>query len=92
MPEYIEREAALKTLEKSLIFCESELETGEYRKGCIAAIQDDIGNIKHLPTADVVEVKHGEWEEYWDNDYMEYFHRCSKCKNDAPAKRDTYCD
>lgn len=46
-----------KVIEKMLRFSrESELETGEYRKGCIAAIQDDIGNIKHLPTADVVEV------------------------------------
>lgn len=48
--------------------------------------------IEKAPEVDVIEVKHGEWEEYWDNDYMEYFHRCSKCKNDAPAKRDTYCD
>lgn len=52
--EYIEREAALKFLENSLTFSEIELDIGEYRKGCIAAIQDDIGNIKNMPAADVV--------------------------------------
>ena len=62
MAEYIEREAALEMLNKSLSFCENELDLGAYRTGCIAAIQDDIGNIKHIPTADVAEVRHGEWE------------------------------
>ena len=52
--EYIEREAALKILENSLTFSEIELDIGDFRKGCIAAIQDDISNIKHIPTADVV--------------------------------------
>lgn len=59
--EYIEREAALKILQKSLVFSENELDIGEFKNGCIAAIQDDIGNIKHIPTADVAEVNHGEW-------------------------------
>lgn len=54
--EYIEREAALSFLKDSLRFCKNELDVGEYRKGCIAAIKDDIGNIKHIPAADVVEV------------------------------------
>lgn len=51
--EYIEREAALKILENSLTFCKRELFKGSFRQGCIAATQDDIGNIKHIPTADV---------------------------------------
>lgn len=48
--------------------------------------------LEEMPTADVEEVRHAFWEEYWDTDYLMYFHRCSECKNDAPAKRDTYCD
>ena len=56
---YIKRETALEFLENSLSFCENELDIGEYRNGCIAAIKDDIGNITHIPAADVVEVKHG---------------------------------
>ena len=61
MAEYIEREAALEMLNKSLSFCENELDLGAYRTGCISATRDDIGNIKHIPAADVVEVRHGEW-------------------------------
>ena len=56
MAEYIEREAALGMLNKSLSFCENELDLGAYRTGCISATRDDIGNIKHIPAADVVEV------------------------------------
>lgn len=51
--EYIERKQALEILEKSLTFSEIELDKGDFRKGCIAAIQDDISNIRHIPTADV---------------------------------------
>lgn len=51
-----------------------------------------VAQIDELPRADVVKVKHGYWEEYWENSYMMYFHRCSECKNDALAKQETYCD
>lgn len=54
--EYIERGAVLKILENSLNFSKNELDVGEYRIGCIAAIEDDIGNVKHIPSVDVVEV------------------------------------
>ncbi len=54
--EYIEREKALKYLYNSLSFSEKELDMGDFRRGCIAAIQDDIGNIANLPAADVSEV------------------------------------
>lgn len=56
------------------------------------AVADFMIIVSSIPAADVSKVKHGYWEEYWDDDYMESFHRCSECKNDAPAKRDTYCD
>lgn len=65
MADLIDRQAVLQVLEKSLTFCKSELWPGEYRKGCIAAIKDDIGNVKHIPAVDAVPVvrckdcKHG---------------------------------
>lgn len=80
MPEYIER--------KKYVKLNDIIETLEHEWG-YEGMREDLYN---LPTADVVEVKQGYWEEYWDDDYMESFHRCSECRNDAPAKRDTYCD
>lgn len=56
MADLISRQAAMDNLKKSLAFSENELDIGEFRRGCIAAIRDDIGNIKHLPAADAVEV------------------------------------
>lgn len=53
MDEYIKREDVLKILERSLLVSEKELDKGRFRDGCIAAIQDDIGNIKYMPAADV---------------------------------------
>jgi hypothetical protein len=61
MKEYIEREAALQILEKSLQFSKDSLLAGEFQNGCIAAIRDDIGNIKFLPAADVAPIVHGGW-------------------------------
>lgn len=39
--------------------------------------------IKHQPTADVVEVEHGRWEEYLSDKDDYNHHRCSVCKEDA---------
>ena len=39
-----------------------------------------------------VEARYGYWEAYWDDDYQHYYHRCSECKSDAPAKQGTMCD
>lgn len=56
MAEYIDRDKALEILENSLKYVEDELlfTHEEYRKGCIASIKDDIGNISHIPTEDVL--------------------------------------
>ena len=34
----------------------------------------------------------GEWEIYWDNDYLQYCHKCSKCQSNAPTKPETIHD
>lgn len=47
MKEYIEREAAL-----------SAVDCGNLHKGIVDALQE---NIKDIPAADVVEVRHGRW-------------------------------
>lgn len=74
MEEYIKRETALKILENSLTFSENELDKGDFRKGCISAIKDDIGNIRGIPASDVAEVKHG----FWFISEYEYLN-CSVC-------------
>ena len=67
--EYIERESAIKMIEEDLP------EVVYYRK------EDAIACLECLSTADVVEVKHGEWlmpltDEPWRKGY---FCRCSVC-------------
>ena len=67
--EYIEREAAIKMIEEDL------QEVVYYRK------EDAIACLECLPSADVVEVRHGEWlmpltDEPWRKGY---FCRCSVC-------------
>ena len=93
MVEYIKRETLIRELKDEIKeYGYEDIECRPIAYGTILGLKSALSFVKTLPTADVVEVKHGEWEEYWDDDYMECFHRCSECKNDAPAKRDTYCD
>ena len=56
MPEYIEREAVIKRLEASPLIKNYLIMRG--RQNLINGIID---LIKRQPTADVVEVRHGEW-------------------------------
>ena len=50
------------------------------------------GDLIHVPTADVVEVKHGYWEEYWDDNYLCWSHKCSNCDNFPLTKDETMHD
>ena len=56
MARYVNLDEALNILKNSLNYSENELGNAnvEYKKGCIAAIKDDISNISHMPIADVV--------------------------------------
>lgn len=59
MAEYIEREKAFKLIKE-----QKEKETGAYSKGRnkgLIIAGSIINNKEVLPTADVVEVKHGHW-------------------------------
>lgn len=46
-------------------------------------------NIKHIPTADVVEVRHGEWI-YGENEEGHDGYRCSECGEFIPWEYDEY--
>ena len=85
---YIERETVLKVLENSMEYSIKEFEEGEFRKGCIAAIKDDISNISHLPPADVQEVRHGYWLKKY-NTYPRYL--CTCCNYLFNNKGYKYC-
>jgi hypothetical protein len=42
--------------------------------------------------ADVVEVRHGEWVQYWDDNYLSFYHKCSECGNFPLTKEETMHD
>lgn len=72
MTEYIEREAAIKTIENDC------LELVYYTK------EDAIQCVKAIPAADVAPVRRGNWEEWWPDiaEIMtgeEMLYRCSAC-------------
>lgn len=73
MPEYIEREALLELINED---CMYKNPTNEYARGCNEVCDWAIKTITNIPTADVVEVKHGEWLEC-PNGLNTY---CSVCK------------
>ena len=75
MPEYIEREALIEVLN----YIASEYAHDGSMQCLIAAgtvihIKDDV--VLNVPTADVVEVRHGEWEKL-DSDHF----NCTQCGN-----------
>ena len=69
MPEYIEREAVIKRLEASPL-----IKNYLIMRGSQNLINGIIDLIKRQPTADVVEVKHGEWQSL-DRDHFS----CTQC-------------
>ena len=67
--EYIDRENLLLDLSETLIFSGREGETFAELRGA----KKVISRIENAPTADVVEVVHGEWIEH------EGYEECNKC-------------
>lgn len=75
MTEYIEREELLKDINETVVFTVRngvKLPTSEMR-----GANKVIDRIKSAPTADVVEVKHGEWIDSETNEGAV----CSLCKS-----------
>ena len=90
MAEYIDREKALKFLENSLNFSKTELNTAheEFQKGCISAIEDDIGNISHMPTEDVVPISEVEALIDERDRYKKYYFRHEYDQWEAEIKQE----
>ena len=83
MAEYIERDALLKTSP----FTKYGGQPNEYNDGYLDCAEDAREAVKAIPTADVVEARHGVW--MWDvethGDPMygvdeDFGYRCSECK------------
>lgn len=70
--EYIERSEFREVLKKS-----HEAHANNSREASL--LDRDIRLLNEQPAADVVEVKHGEWEKC-ENDGYEWF-QCSRCQN-----------
>ena len=88
MAEYIEREALLQDISETVLFSVrggAELPTPEMR-----GANKVIDRIKSAPTADVVEVRHGEWflveYEYLTCDKCGHWYYTG-CESTAEAKR-----
>ncbi len=83
MSRYIDADALLEELKEELEFDSpmyNEVENKWLDKGLRIAIKD----VKHFPTADVVEVRHGEWEDRYENKYANQLYECSLCGEIAP--------
>lgn len=78
MPEYIEREALIDEIDGTTwyhISCQKNLVEGAACEADALYKATDIYNvIKSAPTADVVEVRHGEWQKRGNEK------TCSQCK------------
>ena len=71
--EYINREVLLRDLSESVIFsCRTE-DVSQLKK----SLEKLVTCIKSQPTADVAEVKHGEWNRHEDFEHCWY--ECSNC-------------
>lgn len=79
MAEYIDREKMLKYLEETNT--DNDWVVGQYNADWIYSF------IESQPTADVVEVKHGEWEE---REYGMFF-ACSNCEYLVEYQLTNYC-
>ena len=89
MAEYVEREAALRHKRKmsGTDFC------GEFWDEAVLC-----EDIRKIPAADVVEVRHGEWleeKEYYADDYSECnvrkVYACSLCGR-TEKRKEPYCN
>jgi hypothetical protein len=77
MKEYIRRETAVAFLEN--------MAASRYLIQCFE-------DKEKFPAADVAPVAHAYWEEYWDDNYLSWCHKCSNCGNFPLTKEETMHD
>ena len=46
-------------------------------------VDEAIDKVEEAPTADVVEVRHGEWKDRYENKYANHYYECSICGEKA---------
>lgn len=85
MTEYIERDEAIR---KALDACIKVVGHGITQFDAV----DIVEIMESIPTADVKEVQHGYWEEWWDDNYLSYCHKCSECGSYPLTKEETTHD
>ena len=86
MAEYIEKQAAVKIVEKYSLANGSVLGRHSGLADCIAS------EIAALPAADIAPVVHGRWISFLDGDHImpERYYRCSRCGR-VESRRQPYC-
>ena len=82
MSDYIKREDAIKYNQLQVNFCKQEgFPNPEWLH-----IESILNNIKHIPSADVVEQKHGKW--FFISEYCRF--ACNQCNGHSQRNSD-YC-
>ena len=79
MAEYIEREAAIEAVEAQCV--DGKMYGRDDGEGTLVDAYDIIDAISDAPAADVVEVRHGRWDEVYGSDTI----RCSCCRKRLDA-------
>lgn len=83
MAEYIEREATIDEIEGATwyhISCQKILVEGaECEADALYKATDIYNAIKSVPTADVQEIKHGEWKSFDSEDTLYGSYYCTAC-------------
>ena len=56
-------------------------------------LKDNIVQLMNdAPEADVAEVRHGKWIEWWDDNYLTFCYKCSECGEYPLTKEETMHD
>ncbi len=75
MMDCIDRDLLLKDIGESVVFTVKSGFISPEMRGARKVID----RIENAPTADVAEVKHGEWEDLYNSRYDNPLYVCSKC-------------
>ena len=83
MGDYIDRESLIKDFVGYCNHLSQVCHSNDDVYAEMFGIVQCLNRVESAPTADVVEVRHGEWVEHDESKDDFYHHRCSICKVDA---------
>ena len=84
--------ARYKDIEPIIGFIEKGLNNPDKAKAFGYDAIEILTEIEYAPTADVAEVVHGNWIEWWDDNYLTFCHKCSECGRYPLTKEETMHD